>query len=319
MIVARSPLRITLGGGGTDLPVYYKEHGGQFITATINKYVYISLHDAFINKFILKYSRYEKVDDISEVKHRIIREVFNLMKPEKYLEIASMADIPAGTGMGSSSAFTCALLQALHSHEKLSISKYELARLASKIEIELLEEPIGKQDQFSSAFGGFNEYIIDRDGNVTVNPLKLSKTTIANLQSGLLMFYTEGKRSASKILKEQQSQEDIVENLHQIKAFGQESKAALLDGDLQKFGYLLDKHWKIKRASSPSMADTKINYIYEMAREGGALGGKLIGAGGGGFFMFYTTNPGKLRRFMDGMCEELIYTFEYNGTQTILL
>jgi len=320
MIIVRSPLRITLGGGGTDLPVYYKKFGGQLITATINKYVYITLHNSFYNEHLLKYSVFEKVSNIREIKHPILRTIFDIYNPDRSLELSSMADIPAGTGMGSSGAFTCATLLAFNAMDKKVISKTELAEEACHIEIDILGEPIGKQDQYASAFGGMNEFKFNADETINVTPLGISKETYLNLQSNLLIFSTGFSRSASQILKNEQSNVDITTMLHRIKEIGIKSKDALLNGDLDEFGRLLDVHWRIKHSTTDKMSNDRIDKLYNLAIDNGALGGKLIGAGGGGFLMFYTNYPRQLRKIMNGEgLIELDYSFESYGSQVIML
>jgi D-glycero-alpha-D-manno-heptose-7-phosphate kinase len=320
MIITRSPLRISLGGGGTDLPIYYEKYGGHLIAATINKYVYINLHDTFNNEHNLKYSDYEQVKTIEKIKHPIFREIFNKFNPDEYIEISSMADIPAGTGMGSSGAFTCAVLLAMLTKYKMVLSKEQLAEEACYIEINTLKEPIGKQDQYASAFGGLNEYIFNLDGTVNVIPLTLSKETMMNLQSNLLIFSTGVSRSASKILQSQQNNEDIINKLHETKKLGLESKNALMMEDLDLFGNLMHKHWLNKKSSTNIMSNNVIDSYYEIAMNNGALGGKLIGAGGGGFLMFYTNYPRELRRAMTNLgLTELEYNFEFYGSQVVMI
>ncbi len=320
MIITQSPLRITLGGGGTDLPVYYTEHGGQLIVATINKYVIITLHESFNPEHILKYSKYEKVKEIKEIQHQILHEVFKKFNPETYLELSSIADIPAGTGMGSSGAFTCATLLAMHTLHRQVVSKYDLANEACHIEIDLLKEPIGKQDQFASAFGGINEITFNCDGSVLITPLKISSETLMNLQSNLLIFFTGFTRRASQVLKHQQNNVDIIKKLNITKEIGFKSRNALLSGDLDTFGHLMDEHWNTKRSTTKSMSNNEIDRLYGLGINNGALGGKLIGAGGGGFLMFYTNEPKQLRRVMNEMgLVELNFAFENYGSQVVMV
>jgi D-glycero-alpha-D-manno-heptose-7-phosphate kinase len=324
MIIVRSPLRISLGGGGTDLKSYYQDHEGFLIAATIDKYVYIALHQTVVDYLILKYSEMEKIHKFEDIKHPIIREAIKLTNINNInLEITSMADIPAGTGLGSSSTFTCALLKALHTYKKELIHPRELAEEACKIEIDLLKEPIGKQDQYASAFGGINTFRFCKDGKVEATPLKISEETLYDLEDNLLLFFTGYSRSASSILKEQDDKSNkndisMTENLHFVKKLGLMSKEAFEEGDLELFADIMNKHWQFKKQRSENMTNPKINEWYDIARKNGALGGKLIGAGGGGFLMFYTNDNQKLRHAMakEGL-KEVRFKFDFDGTKVI--
>ncbi|HMG04616.1 MAG TPA: galactokinase, partial [Chthoniobacterales bacterium] len=294
MIITRSPLRISLGGGGTDLPSYYRKHGGFLIAAAIDKYVYINIHRRFGGGFLLKYSQLEEAATIDEIKHPIIREALKLAGiQERNLEITSMADIPASTGLGSSGSFTTALLKALHALRKNLVHPAELAEQACEIELEKLAEPIGKQDQYIAAYGGITCFKFLPDGGVEAFPLKISEETLFNLEDNLLLFFTGYSRAASKILKEQDdksknSDEAMLENLHLVKDLGLQSQKALENDDLPEFARLMNVHWQRKKERSEVMSNTEIDSWYQTAMNHGALGGKLIGAGGGGFLMFYT-------------------------------
>jgi D-glycero-alpha-D-manno-heptose-7-phosphate kinase len=324
MIITRSPLRISLGGGGTDLPSYYEKHAGFLIAAAIDKYVCITLHQTFVPEFILKYSKLERVSCAAEVNHPIVRETLKLLQVDSSgLEITSMADIPAGTGLGSSGSFTTALLKALHTHKKNLIHPRDLAEQACHIELDLVREPIGKQDQYIAAFGGITCFKFLPDGQVTAWPLNLSAETLYNLEDNLLLFFTGYSRSASSILKEQddrskRSDKDMVENLHFIKDLGVQSKEALESGDLVRFAELMNVHWESKKKRSGGMSNPDINRWYELARANGALGGKLIGAGGGGFLMFYAEDRTRLRRVMaeEGL-REVRFRFDFEGTKVV--
>ena len=325
MIITRSPLRISLGGGGTDLPSYYKEHGGFLIAAAIDKYIYINLHHTFVQELIIKYSQMEKVHSIDEIQHPIIRESLrfvNIQAP--YLEITSMADIPAGTGLGSSGSFTTALLKALHTMKKDLIHPQELAEQACHIEIDVLKEPIGKQDQYIAAYGGITCFDFLPDGRVKAYPLKIDRETLYNLEDNLLLFFTGYARSASAILKEQDQKskgkdQDMINNLHFVKELGFKSKEALESGDLHKFGELMNVHWQHKKQRSANMSNTKIDEWYNLALENGAIGGKMIGAGGGGFLMFYAEDKIPLRKAMHKAgLEELRFRFDFNGTHVLV-
>ncbi len=325
MIITRSPLRISLGGGGTDLPSYYAEHGGFLIAAAIDKYVYITLHKMFNPGYLLKYSQLEKVMDISEIKHPIIREALMLLDfKNDHLEITSMADIPAGTGLGSSGSFTTALLKGLHSYKRNLIHPLELAEQACDIEINKLREPIGKQDQYIASYGGITCFTFNRDGSVSAEPLKISKETLFDLEDNLLLFFTGYSRSASSILKEQDEKskskaKDMIDNLHFVKDLGLKSRKALEAGDLEQFGRLMNSHWEYKKKRSGSMTNGKIDDWYKLAVSSGAVGGKLIGAGGGGFLMFYAHDKKKLRHVMmrEGL-EEVRFRFDFEGTKAVI-
>jgi D-glycero-alpha-D-manno-heptose-7-phosphate kinase len=324
MIITRSPLRISLGGGGTDLPSYYKKHTGFLLAAAIDKYVCITLHQTFVSDLIIKYSKLERVQSVEEVNHPIMRETLRLLKIDGAgLEITSMADIPAGTGLGSSGSFTTALLKALHTHKKNLIHPRDLAEQACHIEIDLLREPIGKQDQYIAAFGGITCFQFLPNGQVEAWPLRLSSETLYNLEDNLLLFFTGYSRSASSILKEQddkskQSDQAMVENLHFIKELGYQSKEALENGDLTRFAELMNVHWEWKKQRSGGMSNPDINRWYDLARGHGALGGKLIGAGGGGFLMFYAEDKARLRRAMgETGLREVRFRFDFEGTKVV--
>ena len=325
MIITRSPLRISLGGGGTDLPSYYQEHTGFLIAAAIDKYVYITIHQTFVPDGILKYSKLERVAKTDDIEHPIIREALRLTGLEvRALEISSMADIPAGTGLGSSGSFTTALLQALHAHKKNLIQPAELAEQACTIELEKLHEPIGKQDQYIAAYGGITCFRFLPDGKVEAWPLQISEETLFNLEDNLLLFFTGYSRSASKILKEQDDKskaadKDMVDNLHFVKDLGFQSQRALESGDLDEFARLMDVHWQRKKERSGGMSNPQINEWYDLAMANGALGGKLIGAGGGGFLMFYAHDKAKLRHAMRGAgLKEVRFRFDFEGTRTVI-
>ena len=325
MIITRSPLRISLGGGGTDLPSYYERHGGFLVAAAIDKYIYTTLHQTFVPDLIVKYSKLERVPTAKQLEHPIIREAFDLVGVEgPYLEMTSMADIPAGTGLGSSGSFTTSLLKALHSYKKNLVHPAELAAQACYIELNRLREPIGKQDQYIAAYGGITCFEFQKDGNVKAWPLKLSEETLYNLEDNLLLFFTGYSRSASSILKEQhdkskQDDQAMLENLHFIKDLGRQSAAAMEKGDLREFARLMDVHWQRKKERSGNMSNGQIDQWYETARANGALGGKLIGAGGGGFLMFYADeDKAKLRHAMrQAGLTEVRFRFDFQGTKVL--
>jgi len=324
MIITRSPLRVTLGGGGTDLPSYYINHGGFVISAAIDKYVFVSVIRPFTPGIFLKYSQLEHVEQIHEVKHQIIREtlcLLNFKKPQ--IEITTLADIPAGTGLGSSGSFTTALLKALHAYKRNLIHPKELAEQACDIEINRLKEPIGKQDQYIAAYGGLTCFEFKKNGKVMAYPLQIAKEVLYDLEDNLLLFFTGYTRSASDILKDQHHKSRsndtrMIDNLHFIKDLGIKSKKALEKGDLNRFGELMNIHWEYKKKRSNSMSNEKINQWYDLALKNGALGGKLIGAGGGGFLMFYSSDNAKLRHTMlRAGLEEVRFRFDFEGTKVI--
>jgi D-glycero-alpha-D-manno-heptose-7-phosphate kinase len=325
MIIARSPLRICLGGGGTDLPSYYARHGGFLIAAAIDKYVYITLHQTFVQDLIVKYSKMERVSSLEELHHPIVREALRLTGVTgQYLEITSMADIPAGTGLGSSGSFTTALLKALITHRRELVHPRELAEQACHIELDLLGEPIGRQDQYIAAFGGLTCFTFHPDGRVDADPLRIDAETMYNLEDNLLLFFTGYSRSASEILKEQdeRSREDdpaMIENLHLVKDLGLKTRAAFETGDLARFADLMNVHWQYKRQRSGRMSNADIDRWYDLAIQNGALGGKLIGAGGGGFLMFYTDDSRRLRHALANTgLREVRFRFDFEGTKVVI-
>ena len=325
MIIVRSPLRISLGGGGTDLPSYYEPHGGFLVAAAIDKYVYITLHHNFTQEFIVKYSRLERVKSVEEIQHPIVREALKLAGlQEAGLEITSMADIPAGTGLGSSGSFTTALLKALHAHQKNSVAPAQLAEQACEIELNRLREPIGKQDQYIAAYGGITCFKFLPGGKVEAWPLKISEETLYNLEDDLLLFFTGYSRSASNILKEQDEKskladKSMLENLHFVKELGLKSQSALERGDLREFARYMDAHWQRKKERSGGMTNSQINQWYDLAKANGAVGGKLIGAGGGGFLMFYAEDKPRLRHAMrEQGLREVRFRFDFEGTKVLV-
>ena len=325
MILTRSPLRISLGGGGTDLASYYESHGGFLIAGAINKYVYVNVTRPFSEGISLKYSKIENVRAVSEIQHPIIRESLNLLNLERpQIEISTIADIPSGTGLGSSGSFTTGLLRALYAHERKPIHADELASAACDIEINRLGEPIGKQDQYIAAFGGITSFEFKKDGSVISEPLSVNSDIIFQLEDNLLLFYTGQSRSASQILSDQKSKsvandKAMLDNLHFIKELGLRSKNALESGNIEDFAHLMHEPWERKKSRSSGMSNENINRWYDKAMENGALGGKVVGAGGGGFLMFYAHDKKKLRGAMkqEGL-EELRFGFDFDGTKVIL-
>lgn len=325
MIIVRSPLRISLGGGGTDLPSYYRDHEGFLIAGAINRYVYVTVMRPFTPGVFLKYSQLERVDQVQDVRHPIIREAIKQLDfKTPQIEITTLADIPAGTGLGSSGSFTTALLKALYAHRKRLIHPEELAELACHIEIDRLGEPIGKQDQYIAAFGGITCFTFHRNDSVSAQPLAISVDTMHDLEDNLMLFFTGFSRSASSILKDQntrtkQSDGDMLNNLHYVKDLGLRSKQALEQGDPLAFGRLMHEHWEHKKRRSGGMSNPQIDEWYELGMRNGAVGGKLVGAGGGGFLMFYAEDRNKLRHVMaHAGLEEVRFSFDFEGTKVIL-
>lgn len=325
MIITRAPLRITLGGGGTDLPSYYRKHGGFVISAAIDRYIYIALHKTFTQELIIKYSKMERVATADQVEHPIIREALKLVNINKpYLEISSMADAPPNSGLGSSSSFTVALLRALYAMKGDGISHGELAEKAVYIEKDLLGGPVGKQDQYIASYGGLTCFTFQKDDSVTVEPLRISQETLYNLESNLLMFYTGYQRSAGDILSDQDkrskaSDRSMEAHLHTVREMGEYSRDLLERGELRGYGELLHDHWILKKKRHPEMSNPKIDEWYYLAESKGALGGKLIGAGGGGFLLFYTEDPVGLRRVMTGEgLQEVKIRFDFVGATVMV-
>lgn len=325
MIIARSPLRVTLGGGGTDLPAYYRRHEGFLIAAAIDRYVYVTVMRSFAKGIYLKYSHFESVKDVANVKHPIIREALQmqgLKNPQ--IEITTLADIPSGTGLGSSGSFTTALVKSLYAHQHKSIRPAELAERACHIEIDRLGEPIGKQDQYIAVYGGLTCFTFQRDDSVKVAPLRISSKTLSDLEDNLLLFFTGYRRRSSDVLKGhrvllRKNDRDVLRNLHYVKELGYRSKEALETGSALHFGELMHEHWEYKKRRPGGMSNFKIDKWYALAMRNGAVGGKLVGAGGGGFLMFYAADRAKLRRAMaKAGLEEVRFHFDFEGTKVVL-
>jgi len=325
MIIARSPLRITLGGGGTDLASYYVEREGFLVAAAIDRYVYVSVMRPFSPGIYLKYSALEHVEKVADVRHPIIREALELQDLRTpQIEITTLADIPAGTGLGSSGSFTTALLKALYAQQRKVAHAQELAELACHIEIERLGEPIGKQDQFIAAFGGITCLTFHKDHRVSVQPLRVSQRTMFELEDNLLLFFTGFNRAAGSVLQDQHLRSqagdaDMLHNLDHVKLLGFRSKEALERGELVRFGELLHEQWEHKKRRSGAVSNPQIDEWYSQALQNGAVGGKLVGAGGGGFLMFYASDRRRLRQTMaDAGLEEVRFRFDFEGTKVIL-
>jgi len=325
MIIARSPLRVTLGGGGTDLPSYYRDHGGFLIAAAIDKYVYVTVMRPFVSGIFLKYSQLEHVETALEVQHPIIREAIQMLEfRTPQLEITTLADIPSGTGLGSSGSFTTALIKSLYAHRRRTILPHDLARLACEIEIDRLNEPVGKQDQYIAAYGGVTCFRFNPDESVRAEPLAISYDTMADLEDNLLLFFTGFSRSAGSILKDQKSRSqsgdaEMMQNLHFVKELAVRSEGALVSGRVSEFGALLHEHWEHKKRRSGGMSNPRIDEWYALGMANGAIGGKLVGAGGGGFLMFYAEDRNRLRHAMSRAgLEEVRFRFDFEGTKILL-
>lgn len=324
MLITRTPLRISIGGGGTDLPSYYRERTGFVISAAINKYMYIGLNRTFTDDYLLKYSGFERTESIDEIDHRIVREVFSAHGVEKGVEMVSVADIPSGTGLGSSGSFTVGLLRAVYASKREHVTAGALAEEACRIEIEKLGEPVGKQDQYIAAFGGLTCFEFHPDERVTVSPLQISQDTLHELEEHLLLFFTGYSRSAGSILQDQKSRSEqgdrvMLDNLDFTKDLGLRIKAALEDGRPGEFGRLMHEHWEHKRGRSSGMSNDRIDHLYAVGREHGAVGGKLVGAGAGGFLMFYAESPPALRAAMaeEGL-QETRFQFDLDGSTVLV-
>jgi D-glycero-alpha-D-manno-heptose-7-phosphate kinase len=325
MIVTRTPVRIPLGGGGTDLPSYYTQYGGFLTSAAIDKYIYVTVNKRFEPSFRISYSQTEICDSADEIKHPIVREAVKLLGIERGIEITSIADVPSNTGLGTSSAFTVGLLNALHTYRREKLSAKELAEEACYIEIQLLREPIGKQDQYAAAFGGIISMEIDRLGNVELKPVLLSEDTLDQLESNTLLFYTGIRRNASEVLASQSQaasldKEKVIESMHKIKDIGRQIKRAFEAENLAHFGELLDLHWQTKKQLSDKISQSQMDEWYHAARQNGALGGKIMGAGGGGFFMFYCNNDKNGFRKLMGKqgLKEMRFRIDFEGSKVLV-
>jgi D-glycero-alpha-D-manno-heptose-7-phosphate kinase len=325
MIITRSPLRITLGGGGTDLPSYYRDHEGFVISAAIDKYVFVTIMRPFVPGIFLKYSSLEHVETVDDIQHAIIREAVRMMSfRTPQIEITTLADIPSGTGLGSSGSFTTALLKALYAHRRMLLVPGELAELACEIEINRLHEPIGKQDQYIAAYGGITCFQFHSDGAVDAVPLQINMNTMYDLEDNLLLFFTGFSRSAGVILKDQdartqKSDPEMIQNLHYVKELGLRSQKALESGRTAEFGEIMHEHWLHKRRRSSGMSNSQIDEWYQLGLKNGAIGGKLVGAGGGGFIMFYAENRKLLRQAMASAgLEEVRFRFDFEGTKVLI-
>lgn len=325
MIFVRAPFRIPLGGGGTDLPSYYSKFGGQLISAAINKYMYVTVNRPIVDKLIrVKYTKTEIVENVKQVDHELVKEALKITNIKDSIEINSIADVPAGTGMGSSGSYLVALLKALHTINREDISTKQIAEEACRIEIEKLKRPVGKQDQYMAAFGGVTKLLISKTGRVNVKRIGLSSDFLRDMENNLLVFYTGIRREGKQILKNQSkatsnNNRRVVENLHIIKAIGLKIEKALIEGEIETFGKLMHEHWMSKKQLSSAVSTSRIDKLYNLGIENGALGGKIMGAGGGGFLMFCC--PGDKKSLRNEMrrqgLSELIFNFDMEGVKVV--
>ena len=324
MIITRTPLRISLGGGGTDLPSYYRRFGGIVVAAAIDKYIYVGINRTFTNDYFIKYAALERVAKAEELQHPIVREALISQRVGPSVEIVSLADIPSGTGLGSSGTFTVGLLRALYAFRREHVSAVTLAEEACAIEIDRLQRAVGKQDQYIAAFGGLVCLEFGADDRVRVSPLRIAQATLHDLEEHLLMFFTGYSRAADSILLDQRTRSEqgdrvMLDNLHAVADIGRRVKEALEGGDLRRFAALMHEHWEHKRNRTPGMASGEVNRWYEAAMQNGALGGKLVGAGGGGFLMFYAERPGEVRDAMSAAgLVEVRFQFDFDGSTVVV-
>lgn len=322
MLITKTPFRISFGGGGSDMATFYEKYGGCVLSTSINKYMYLSIHPYFDSDYtVLKYSQNEIVGDIKKIDHKIFKQVLK-DKDVSGVEIVSTADIPGGTGLGSSSTFTVGLLNTLYCYKGKYVSKAKLAEEACQVEIEKLKSPIGKQDQYAAAFGGLNFIRFNKDDTVSVLPIMMKSSVFKKLEKNLLMFYTGVVRSANSILSEQKESiafEDKAKNLKKMCGFAEDMKSSLENNDLSYFGKLLDDSWNLKKTLASGISNPDIDKAYNTAMECGASGGKLLGAGGGGFLLFYCDeeNQEKLRKNIG--LKEFEFKFEHDGSSVIFI
>ena len=325
MIIAKTPLRISLGGGGTDLPSYYREFGGFVISAAINKYIYITANRSFFPGYFLKYSEMEHARTLAEIRHPLFREALTMHGIDDGIELGSVADVPAGTGLGSSGTFTVCLLHALYAYRQKHVASETLAQEAVEIEMNRLHQPVGKQDQYTAAYGGLLCQDYRRDGTVGVAPLQISETTTRELGESLMLYFVGSTRSASTLLQAQKTQSEnrdkkMLDDLHFAKQLGYETERVLASGDALAYGAVMHEHWQRKRSRSEGMSSTRVDELYELARgAGGALGGKLVGAGGCGFLLLQTADRKRLRSVMEAAgVAEMVFTFDFDGSVVML-
>ncbi len=323
VLITRTPLRISFGGGGTDLPSYYRKFGGVVVSAAIDKYIFIALNRTFTHDYSIKYSELERASSPSDIRHPIVREALVMHGIPPGLELVSLADIPAGTGLGSSGSFTVGLLRALYAFKREHVSANALAEEACQIEIDRLGRSGGKQDQYIAAFGGITCFEFSTDGRVQVSPLQISQSTLHDLEEHLLLFFTGYSRDADTMLADQRKKTEagdpaMVNNLKAIAEIGKRIKHALEEGDTREFASLMNEHWLLKQRRTEGMSTSNTDRWYDLAMANGALGGKLVGAGAGGFLMFYTPEPVRLRQALaDQNLAEVRFHFDFDGSTTV--
>jgi len=326
MRIVRAPLRITLGGGGTDLPGYYEKYGGYLISAAVNKFIYLTgSFRPFDKKYWLSYSKLEVCDKTQQIHHELFKKSLEKYRFKTGVEIHSISEVPGNSGLGSSGTFTVGVLTLLNSLAKIEVPRKDVAELACRIEMVELGKACGKQDQYIAAMGGIVALDIDTSGHVEVEPLKMDEETVKRLQNSLLIYHTGISRDANVILKHQnqalkKGEKKSVENMKRIKDIGYESRQVLEKGDFDSFGILMDEHWRVKKEMHPEMSNTFVDKIYLRAKKAGSLGGKLMGAGGGGFFMFYVpfSKQIKFRAEMRKLnLQELDWQFNHSGCEVI--
>ncbi len=325
MIVTRTPFRITLGGGGTDLPSFYQEYGGFVLAVAINKYMFLNVNTPILDDFVrVRYSKAEQVQHVDQIEHPLARMAIKHFGIENGIEVVSIADIPAGTGLGSSSCYLVGLLNALHALTQTPASPQEIAGEACHIELDLLKKPIGRQDQYMAAYGGLTILDIATDGRVHVDHLSLSADILRELENNILLFYTGAARDATAILSQQdlatkKNNPTVVGSLREIKEIGKESAASIEAGNLRHFGELMDYHWQTKKRLSNGITNPCLDAWYELAKRNGAIGGKITGAGGGGFLMLYCDDAKtKVREALRNVgLQELTFGFEFEGSKVV--
>tara|TARA_Y100000590_G_C15732275_1_gene1017442 strand:+ start:2482 stop:3465 length:984 start_codon:yes stop_codon:yes gene_type:complete len=324
MIISRTPFRLPIAGGGTDLPSYYKIKGGLFISASINKYVYVSINKRWKLDYLLKYSKVETVKNILNIKHPVIRAALsNSKSKDQQLEIVSVSDIPAGTGLGSSGSFTVGLLNSLHAYNHQTTNKFELAEEACNIEMNILNEPSGKQDPYAASLGGIKNFKINNKGVVKAEELSLDPDFRKEFEESLILFFTGYARSSGKILGQHKTKilkkdKEMIKNLDFVKSIALETIKAFKNKSISDYASLMNEHWQYKLKRSKNMSSSNINDLIKFGLKNDALGAKLIGAGGGGFVMFITNNKKKLRNKIKRFkLSELDVKFEYDGTTII--
>lgn len=322
MIISQTPLRVSFFGGGTDLPSFCKKEFGCVISTAIDKYVYLMGHDSFDDKYKIAYSKVEYTSNIDELEHKRIREAIKKYGPNNALEVHSIGEVPAGTGLGTSSSYTVGILNLLHSSQGRYVKKHDLAEQACEIEIDLLKEPIGKQDQFAVAYGGINFIKFNTDGSVEVEPIRLTKENINKIRDRLVVFYLDRVRSASDVLREQNknvaSEYEKFEAMRKMKHITLVMKDELNNNNIHNFGKMLHENWLLKKSLAGAISDSSIDQVYEAGLRAGASGGKVLGAGGGGFMLFYC-EPEKqenLRKELSHL-KEFKFDFDTEGTKII--